>query len=77
MLPLKHRTDYHEYGHQNRCFFKGYQAASHRRADTIGRIIGTNIPTDISTGAQQDEEYQFDGGFTSVLLAAGVRKIFR
>jgi hypothetical protein len=43
----------------------GYQAATHGRADTISRIIGTNIPTDISAGPQQDKEYQFDGGFPS------------
>jgi len=77
VLSLKHRTDNHKYRDQNRCFSKGYQAAPQRRADTIGGIVGTNIPTDISAGSQQDEEYQFDGGFTSVLLAAGVRKIFR
>jgi hypothetical protein len=65
VLTLEYCTENGKGGNQNSCFFKGNQAAAHRRADTIGSIVGTNIPADIGPGSQQNEKYQFDGRLSS------------
>jgi hypothetical protein len=57
VLTLEHGTDNRKYGNQDSGLPEGYQAAAHRRADTVGRIVCTDIPADIGTGSQQKKEY--------------------
>jgi hypothetical protein len=66
LASLQQRTQDDKYRHQDRRPSEGQQAAAHRRADTVGSIVGAYIPADIGTGTKQDEEKQFDGGLTSV-----------
>jgi hypothetical protein len=74
MLALEHGPDNRKDRNQNGSFFKGYQAAAHRRADAVGSIICTDIPADIGSGSQQYDEYQFDGRLTSVYPTQSERK---
>jgi hypothetical protein len=66
LASLQQRSQNDKYRHQNRRPPEGQQTAAHCRADTVGSIVGAYIPADIGTGSKQNEEYQFDGEFTSV-----------
>jgi len=41
--------------------FKRYQSATDGCSYAVGGIVRADVPADIDTGAQQKEEYNFDG----------------
>jgi hypothetical protein len=70
LTSLQQGTQDDKYCHQNRRPPEGKQAATHRRADTVGSIVGAYIPADIGTGSKQDENYRFDVGLTSMFFVS-------
>jgi len=68
MVPLQQATQYCEYGYEDRRAPERKQSAAHSGPDAVGRIIGSDIPTHVSTGAQQEKKYYFDSKLTPSLL---------
>ena len=67
MMSLEHGTQNDKKSDQDDSPFETQQATTYRSTDTIGCIIGTDIPADVCTGSQQYEKNWFDGSVTPSL----------
>ena len=71
MLALKNGTKDGKNSHQNHGSSEGDQAATHRRADAVGRVVGADVPTNVDPGADENEKDRFYGP-SFVLYLCGI-----
>lgn len=67
MFALKNGPENSKDRYQHDGSPEGYQAAPHRRADAVGRIVSANVPTDVDPGADENEEDRFYGPSSTVI----------
>jgi hypothetical protein len=72
VLTLKQRAQDGKHRYDQNRTPKGQQAGSHGRADAVGRVIGSGIPTDVGAGGQQDQQLRFDGDLRITTSRAGL-----